>query len=165
MTRSFLLPPRVDGPFGYLSVLLGGAGGVVFLALYRRVCVHSNWLLFGGIVAMLLAGPVFARIPCLARVDLSLRTVRSWKLWRFGTPDTVDLSGAVAVEVASRSPPIPSLSRRYWLEIAFSDGSARIVGPWLAAFDGRATRNRFARLAEAVREQISSGAAPVTGGL
>jgi hypothetical protein len=153
--RKFLLPPRADGPIVMWSGMLGGVAGLAFLLLMRRSCVTSGWWILGGGGGVTVLGFGCGRIASLARAELSSVSLRTWKWWSFGTPETVDLSTAIAVEVLTKSLPAPFSAKRYWLRVSFSDRPDRALGPWLPGSDARSVRKLFDSLAQAIREQIA----------
>lgn len=153
-STSFLLPPRLDGPVVAWSGLLGGALGLLYLQLMRRLCVTSVlWIVGGGLPFMSL-GFKLAAIASRSRIEVSPGRLRTWKRRSFGTAETVDLSAATAVEVIVISVPEQFSAKRYSIKISFQDRPDQVIGPWLSAAKDPAVRKLFDDVAEAIRERM-----------
>lgn len=153
-SRSFLLPPRLDGPVVARSGLLGGALGLLYLQLMRRWCVTSVWLLLGGCLPVVTMGFKLATITSRSRIEVLPGLLRTWKWRTFGTAETVDLSAATAVEIITISVPQQFSAKRYSIKISFTDRPDEVIGPWLSGAKDPAVRKLFDDVAEAIREQI-----------
>lgn len=98
-----------------------------------------------------------AAVASRSRVEVLPGLLRTWKWRTFGTPETVDLSAATAVEVVTISVPKQFSARRYSIKISFKDRPDEVIGPWLSGAKAPSVRKLFDDLAEAIREGMPRG--------
>jgi hypothetical protein len=118
----------------------------------KRHNFRSFWVLPTVICAAAL-GAFLAQLLSTTCADVSNSRLRVWMWWRFGTPETVDLSRVQSADAKRRQ---VLLGGQYSLDLTFVDGTKKCIGPWVPVGIPWSKDGGVEALAVAVRERVQA---------